>query len=85
MVVEYYTDGAATMRLKNGCYIRENGGWAFALIKDDKVIYEVTIVKQNKLLKFIAIVLIVLISLLIGFLIGRRIIGLEKAINLLKI
>jgi ribonuclease HI len=40
MVVEYYTDGAATMRLKNGCYIRENGGWAFALIKDDKVIYE---------------------------------------------
>lgn len=26
-----YTDGAATMKKKNGEYIRENGGWAFVV------------------------------------------------------
>lgn len=40
MVVECYTDGAASMYLVDGEYKRGNGGWAFALIKDNKVIYE---------------------------------------------
>ena len=40
MVFEYYCDGAASMHLVDGEYERGNGGWAFALIKDDKVIYE---------------------------------------------
>ena len=40
MVFEYYCDGAASMHLVDGEYKRGNGGWAFALIKDDKVVYE---------------------------------------------
>lgn len=31
----YYTDGAATMKKENGKYLREAGGWAFILLKDD--------------------------------------------------
>lgn len=31
----YYTDGAATMVNKNGQYLREAGGWAFILLKED--------------------------------------------------
>lgn len=31
----YYTDGAATMVNKNGQYLREAGGWAFILFKED--------------------------------------------------
>ena len=30
----YFTDGAATMKRKNGKYLREAGGWAFILLKD---------------------------------------------------
>ena len=30
----YFTDGAATMKRKNGRYIRGAGGWAFVLLKD---------------------------------------------------
>ena len=32
----YYTDGAATMKNKNGKYLREAGGWAFILLKNGK-------------------------------------------------
>lgn len=35
----YYVDGAASMRQVNGQYLREAGGWAYALVKDDKVIF----------------------------------------------
>ena len=31
----YFTDGAATMKRKNGKYLRGAGGWAFVLLKDD--------------------------------------------------
>lgn len=40
MVFEYYCDGAASMHLVDGECKRGNGGWAFALIKNDKVISE---------------------------------------------
>lgn len=33
----YYTDGAATMIKKNGQYLREAGGWAFILLKDNEI------------------------------------------------
>lgn len=40
MIYKYYTDGAATMKKdSNGNYLRETGGWAFAQIKDNKVIF----------------------------------------------
>ena len=39
MTYNYYTDGASTMKKIDGEYVRENGGWAFAQIKDDKVIF----------------------------------------------
>lgn len=39
MIYEYYTDGAATMRKVNGEYVREAGGWAFAQVKDNKLIF----------------------------------------------
>ena len=36
MIFNYWTDGAATMRKdENGNYIRETGGWAFALIDEN--------------------------------------------------
>lgn len=38
MAIELYTDGAATMRKVNGEYIREAGGWAWAEIKNGKVV-----------------------------------------------
>lgn len=31
----YYTDGAATMENKNGKYLRDAGGWAYILLKND--------------------------------------------------
>lgn len=37
--MEIYTDGAATMRLVDGEYVRENGGWAFAEVKNGEVVY----------------------------------------------
>lgn len=33
----YYTDGAATMRNKDGKYLREAGGWAFVELKNAKI------------------------------------------------
>lgn len=38
-IYEYYSDGAASMKKKNGEYIREAGGWAFAQVKEDKIIF----------------------------------------------
>lgn len=32
----YYTDGAATMVKENGKYLRQAGGWAFILLKNDE-------------------------------------------------
>lgn len=37
--VVYYTDGAATMNIKDNQYIRGNGGAAMAIVKDNKVIF----------------------------------------------
>jgi ribonuclease HI len=34
----YYTDGAATMINKRGKYLREAGGWAFVLLKNNEEI-----------------------------------------------
>lgn len=34
----YYTDGAATMKKKNGRYLREAGGWAFILLKNNEIV-----------------------------------------------
>ncbi len=34
-IFTYYTDGAATMTQKNGKYLRQAGGWAFVLLKND--------------------------------------------------
>lgn len=39
--MEYYhffTDGAATMRNINGQYVREAGGWAWALVQNNEII-----------------------------------------------
>lgn len=41
-VYEYYTDGAATMKKKNGEYVREAGGWAFAQVKDNNPIFSMS-------------------------------------------
>lgn len=39
MTYNFYTDGAATMRKDgNGNYIREAGGWAWALVNDNNII-----------------------------------------------
>lgn len=41
MVYNYYTDGAASMKKINGEYLREAGGWAFALVtENNKLSYE---------------------------------------------
>ena len=40
MTYNFYTDGAASMRKdENGEYIREAGGWAFALFENDIPVY----------------------------------------------
>lgn len=38
MTYTFYSDGAATMRQVNGEYVREAGGWAWALINDNEEI-----------------------------------------------
>lgn len=38
MTYNFYTDGAATMRKVNGQYVREAGGWAWALVQDGEVV-----------------------------------------------
>ena len=38
-MVKIYTDGAASMEQINGEYKRAAGGWAFAVVKDDSIIY----------------------------------------------
>lgn len=35
----YFTDGAATLKKINGEYVRCAGGWAFARVEDNKVLY----------------------------------------------
>jgi ribonuclease HI len=37
-IYTYYTDGAATMVSRKGKYLREAGGWAFVLLKNDEEI-----------------------------------------------
>lgn len=39
MTYEFYTDGAATMRQVGGAYIREAGGWAWAMVDNDEVLH----------------------------------------------
>lgn len=39
MIYEYYTDGACTLTKTSAGYDKGPGGWAFALVKDDKVQY----------------------------------------------
>lgn len=34
-----YSDGAATIRKVNGEYVRENGGWAFAVEENGEAVY----------------------------------------------
>lgn len=38
MQYNYWTDGAASLNKINGQYVREAGGWAWALIQDDNLI-----------------------------------------------
>lgn len=40
MEYNYYCDGAATLNLINGEYQRQAGGWAWALIQEDKIVAE---------------------------------------------
>lgn len=37
MIYEFYTDGACTLNCNNGEYSKGPGGWAWALIEDNKV------------------------------------------------
>jgi ribonuclease HI len=37
MIFEYYTDGACTLKKTNKGYEKGPGGWAFALVKDNKI------------------------------------------------
>lgn len=37
MIYEYYTDGACTLKKTDKGYEKGPGGWAFALIKNDKI------------------------------------------------
>lgn len=39
MTYEFYTDGAASMRQQGGTYIREAGGWAWAMVDNDEVLH----------------------------------------------
>jgi len=39
MIYEYYTDGACTLTKTNMGYDKGPGGWAFALVKDNKPIF----------------------------------------------
>ena len=39
-MVKIYTDGAASMEQVNGEYKRAAGGWAFAVVEDEKIIYQ---------------------------------------------
>lgn len=40
MIYQYYTDGACTLNKTSKGYEKGPGGWAFAQIKDDKVIFQ---------------------------------------------
>lgn len=40
MQYKYYCDGAASLNKINGQYVREAGGWAWALVQDDQLITE---------------------------------------------
>lgn len=40
MTYQYYTDGACTLNKTSKGYEKGPGGWAFAQIKDDKVIFQ---------------------------------------------
>ena len=40
MTYNYWTDGAATLKLINGEYQRQAGGWAWVLIQEDNLITE---------------------------------------------
>ena len=40
MIYKYYTDGACTLNKTSKGYEKGPGGWAFARIKDDKVVFQ---------------------------------------------